>query len=94
MKASGSNSTSQLEEMLFNKIVEQGNQLISLQILLYSLTDLIVEKGIINKEELEDMIDDKVKKANNLVKEHLKKENKQKLSEIDFMLHFGEPGEA
>jgi hypothetical protein len=41
----------ELNNVLTNKIVEQSNQMISMQILLYSLVDLIIEKELISKEE-------------------------------------------
>ena len=93
----GSVTQVELNEILLNKLVEQANHLTSLQILLYSLTDLIVEKGILEKEELEVMIQDKIKKANKLIKKEMKsKKSKQSDKEEDFvfMPYFGEPGEA
>ena len=44
----------ELNNVLTNKVVEQSNQMISMQILLYSLVDLIIEKELISKEELEE----------------------------------------
>ena len=34
----------QLNNVLTDKVVEQSNQIISMQILLYSLVDLVIEK--------------------------------------------------
>ena len=39
----------ELNDVLTNKIVEQSNQLISIQILLYSLVDLVIEKELVSK---------------------------------------------
>lgn len=95
MTATGSVTQTELNEILLNKLVEQANHLASLQILLYSLTDLIVEKGILEKEELEVMIQDKIKKANKLMKKEMKsKKSKKEEEDFGFMPYFGEPGEA
>ena len=47
----------QLNNVLTDKVVEQSNQLLSIQILLYSLVDLIIEKELVSKEELEEFVD-------------------------------------
>ncbi len=93
----GSVTQVELNEILLNKLIEQSNHLISLQVLLYSLTDLIVEKGILEKEELEVMIQGKIKTADKLIKKEMKSKKTKKTNEEEefgFMPYFGEPGEA
>ena len=81
----------QLNNVLTDKIVEQSNQLISIQILLYSLVDLIIEKELVSKEELEEMIDSKKAIVEQWISSELKTNTKDDSS---YMMHFGKPGEA
>ena len=81
----------QLNNVLTDKIVEQSNQLISIQILLYSLVDLVIEKELISKEELEEMIDSKKAIVEQWISSELKTNTKD---ESSYMMHFGKPGEA
>ena len=81
----------ELNDVLTNKIVEQSNQLISIQILLYSLVDLVIEKELVSKEELEEMIDSKKAIVEQWISSELKTNTKDDSS---YMMHFGKPGEA
>ena len=81
----------QLNNVLTDKIVEQSNQLISIQILLYSLVDLVIEKELISKEELEEMRDSKKAIVEQWISSELKTNTKD---ESSYMMHFGKPGEA
>jgi hypothetical protein len=81
----------ELNDVLTNKIVEQSNQLISIQILLYSLVDLIIEKELVSKEDLEEMIDSKKDIVEQWISSELKTHTKDDSS---YMMHFGKPGEA
>ena len=81
----------ELNNVLTNKIVEQSNQMISMQILLYSLVDLIIEKELVSKEELEEMIDSKKAIVEQWISSELKTNTKDDSS---YMMHFGKPGEA
>jgi hypothetical protein len=81
----------ELNDVLTNKIVEQSNQLISIQILLYSLVDLVIEKELISKEELEEMIETKKVILEQWISSELKTHTKDDSS---YMMHFGKPGEA
>jgi hypothetical protein len=81
----------ELNNVLTNKIVEQSNQLISIQILLYSLVDLIIEKELVSKEELEEMIETKKVILEQWISSELKTHTKDDSS---YMMHFGKPGEA
>ena len=81
----------ELNDVLTNKIVEQSNQLISIQILLYSLIDLVIEKELVSKEELEDIIDSKKAIVEQWISSELKTNIKDDSS---YMMHFGKPGEA
>jgi hypothetical protein len=81
----------ELNNVLTNKIVEQSNQMISMQILLYSLVDLIIEKELISKEELEEMIDGKKAIVEQWIASEFKSNTKDDSS---YMMHFGKPGEA
>jgi hypothetical protein len=81
----------ELNDVLTNKIVEQSNQLISIQILLYSLVDLVIEKELISKEDLEEMIDIKKAIVEQWISSELKTNTKDDSS---YMMHFGKPGEA
>jgi len=81
----------ELNDVLANKIVEQSNQLISIQILLYSLVDLVIEKELVSKEELEEMIDSKKAIVEQWISSELKAHIKDDSS---YMMHFGKPGEA
>jgi hypothetical protein len=81
----------ELNDVLTNKIVEQSNQLISIQILLYSLVDLVIEKELISKEDLEEMIDSKKAIVEQWISSELKTNTKDDSS---YMMHFGKPGEA
>jgi len=81
----------QLNDVLTNKIVEQSNQLISIQILLYSLVDLVIEKELISKEDLEEMIDSKKAIVEQWISSELKTTTKD---DSTYMMHFGKPGEA
>jgi hypothetical protein len=81
----------ELNDVLTNKIVEQSNQLISIQILLYSLVDLVIEKELVSKEELEEMIDSKKAIVEQWISSELKTHTKDDSS---YMMHFGNPGEA
>ena len=80
-----------LNDVLTNKIIEQSNQLISIQILLYSLVDLVIEKELISKEELEEMIETKKVILEQWISSELKTHTKDDSS---YMMHFGKPGEA
>ena len=81
----------QLNNVLTDKVVEQSNQIISMQILLYSLVDLIIEKELVSKEELEEMIDSKKAIVEQWISSELKTNTKDDSS---YMMHFGKPGEA
>jgi hypothetical protein len=81
----------ELNDVLTNKIVEQSNQLISIQILLYSLVDLVIEKELISKEDLEEMIESKKTIVEQWISSELKTHTKDDSS---YMMHFGKPGEA
>ena len=81
----------EINNVLTNKVVEQSNQMISMQILLYSLVDLIIEKELISKEELEEMIDDKKAIVEKWIASEFKSNTKDDSS---YMMHFGKPGEA
>ena len=81
----------ELNDVLTNKIVEQSNQLISIQILLYSLVDLVIEKELVSKEDLEEMIDSKKAIVEQWISSELKTYTKDDSS---YMMHFGKPGEA
>jgi hypothetical protein len=81
----------QLNNVLTDKVVEQSNQLLSIQILLYSLVDLIIEKELVSKEELEEMIDSKKAIVEQWISSELKTNTKDDSS---YMMHFGKPGEA
>ena len=81
----------QLNNVLTDKVVEQSNQLLSIQILLYSLVDLIIEKELVSKEELEEMIDSKKAIVEQWISSELKTNTKD---ESSYMMHFGKPGEA
>ena len=81
----------ELNNVLTNKVVEQSNQMISMQILLYSLVDLIIEKELISKEELEEMIDTKKEIVEQWIASEFKSNAKDDSS---YMMHFGKPGEA
>jgi hypothetical protein len=81
----------ELNNVLTNKVVEQSNQIISMQILLYSLVDLIIEKELISKEEIEEMIESKKVILEQWISSELKTNPKDDSS---YMMHFGKPGEA
>ena len=81
----------ELNNVLTNKVVEQSNQMISMQILLYSLVDLIIEKELISKEEIEEMIETKKVILEQWISSELKTKTKDDSS---YMMHFGKPGEA
>jgi hypothetical protein len=81
----------ELNNVLTNKVVEQSNQMISMQILLYSLVDLIIEKELISKEEIEEMIENKKVILEQWISSELKTNTKDDSS---YMMHFGKPGEA
>jgi hypothetical protein len=81
----------ELNNVLTNKVVEQSNQMISMQILLYSLVDLIIEKELISKEEIEEMIENKKVILEQWISSELKTKTKDDSS---YMMHFGKPGEA
>lgn len=81
----------ELNNVLTNKVIEQSNQIISMQILLYSLVDLVIEKELISKEDLEDMIESK----KTIVEEWISSELKTNIKDDSvFMMHYGKPGEA
>jgi hypothetical protein len=81
----------ELNKVLTDKMIEQSNQMISMQILLYSLVDLIIEKELLSKEDLESMIDDK----KDIVEKWLTTELcNHKKDDSSYMMHFGKPGEA
>jgi hypothetical protein len=81
----------ELNNVLTNKVVEQSNQIISMQILLYSLVDLVIEKELVSKEELEEMIEAKKVIVQKFIKDEAS--HKQK-DDSSYMMHFGKPGEA
>jgi hypothetical protein len=81
----------ELNDFLTEKLLEQSNQMLSTQILLYSIVDLIIEKELLTKEELETMIDEKKNALEKFIKKQVKSKGKDDSS---FMMHFGEPGEA
>ena len=81
----------ELNNVLTNKVIEQSNQIISMQILLYSLVDLVIEKELVSKEELEDMIDSKKAIVEQWISSELKTNTKD---DSVYMMHFGKPGEA
>jgi hypothetical protein len=81
----------ELNNVLTNKVVEQSNQIISIQILLYSLVDLVIEKELVSKEELEEMINSKKAIVEQWISSELKTNTKD---DSVYMMHFGKPGEA
>jgi hypothetical protein len=81
----------ELNEFLSAKLLEQSNQLLMVQVLLYSLVDLVIEKNLLTKEEMECMIEDK----KIILEKFFKNENKKsKKDDSSFMMHYGKPGEA
>jgi hypothetical protein len=81
----------ELNEFFANKLFEQSNQLLSTQILLYSIVDLVIEKELVSKEELEEMIEAKKVIVQKFIKDEAS--HKQK-DDSSYMMHFGKPGEA
>jgi hypothetical protein len=84
-------SQKELNNVLTNKVLEQSNQIISMQILLYSLVDLVIEKELISKEDLEEMIDNKKTIVEQWLSSELKNNTKD---DSAFMMYYGKPGEA
>jgi hypothetical protein len=84
----------ELNDFLTSKMLEQSNQLLSTQILLYSIVDLIIEKELVSKEDLESMIDNKKEILEKWIKDDVKIKKSKKKDDSPFMMHFGEPGEA
>ena len=84
----------ELNDFLTSKMLEQSNQLLSTQILLYSIVDLVIEKELVSKEELEAMIDDKKGIVEKWIKDEVKTKKSKEKNDSTFMMHFGEPGEA
>lgn len=84
----------ELNDFLTSKMLEQSNQLLSTQILLYSIVDLVIEKELVSKEDLESMIDTKKDIVEKWIKDEVKIHKKKKKDDSPFMMHFGEPGEA
>lgn len=84
----------ELNDFLASKMLEHSNQLLSIQILLYSLVDLVIEKDLVTKEELEAMLEDKKSIVEKWLKSEAKAEKKSKKDDSSFMMHFGKPGEA
>jgi hypothetical protein len=84
----------ELNDFLTSKMLEQSNQLLSTQILLYSIVDLVIEKELVSKEELEAMIDDKKGIVEKWIKDEVKTKKSKEKNDSNFMMHFGEPGEA
>ena len=81
----------ELNEFLSAKLLEQSNQLLMVQVLLYSLVDLVIEKNLLTKEEMECMIEDK----KIILEKFFKNENKKsKKDDSSFMMYYGKPGEA
>jgi hypothetical protein len=80
-----------LNDLLAAKMVELNNQILSLQIITYSLVDVIIEKELLTKEELESMIDDKKVILEKWVKEETKN---NKTDDSSYMMYFGKPGDA
>jgi hypothetical protein len=62
----------ELNDFLTSKMLEQSNQLLSTQILLYSIVDLVIEKELVSKEDLESMIDTKKEILENWIKDEVK----------------------
>lgn len=67
------------------------NRLIEIELLLASITDLITETGVIDKNDLETIIKQKAQLLNDRVKRY---NETTKLDEVEYFPYFGKPGEA
>ena len=67
-----------------------SNRLMEIEVLLSATLDLIVDKGILNKDELEVMINDKV----SILKNRIETFNKTTEDKIESYPYFGKMGEA
>lgn len=67
-----------------------SNRLMEIEVLLSATLDLIVDKGILNKDELEVMINDKV----SILKNRIETFNKNTEDKIESYPYFGKMGEA
>lgn len=67
------------------------NRLIEIELLLASITDLITETGVIDKNDLETIIKEKAQLLNDRVKRY---NETTKLDEVEYFPYFGKPGEA
>jgi len=67
------------------------NRLVEIELLLSSVTDLITEKGVIDKNDLEVIIKQKVEIISQRTKWY--KETTQ-FDEFEYFPYFGKPGEA
>ena len=68
-----------------------SNRLMEIEVLLSATLDLIVDKGILNKDELEVMINDKVSILKNRI-ENINNSNTE--DKIESYPYFGKMGEA
>lgn len=67
------------------------NRLIEIELLLASITDLITETGVIDKNDLETIIKEKAQLLNDRVKRY---NETTKIDEVEYFPYFGKPGEA
>lgn len=77
-------------ELTNSLIVELSSKLLSAEIVLYSMLDLIIEKNIITKEEIESMIDDKKDIIENYIRTQKETISTNKIS----VMYYGTTGEA
>jgi hypothetical protein len=61
-----------MEKLLEAHIIQQQEQILSLQILVQTLVDELIEKNVINNVSLDDRIQKKIKEITNLVETHKK----------------------
>jgi hypothetical protein len=67
------------------------NRLVEIELLLASITDLITEKGVIDRNDLEMIIKQKAQLLNDRVRKFTESKEKEV---FEYFPYYGEPGEA
>lgn len=88
---------SNLLKILDNQTIAINNlskRLVEVEILLSSITDIVIDKGVITHEDLLEMMNKKIDIVNHKLDFQSKLHNKLKEDIIESFPYFGKPGEA